>query len=169
MPLVAFDTNICIWCIKQTCTSGQEPEMKKAIELANTLSRANFEILIPIPVVTELLSNIPDQNARIKLYKDIQARFHLGMFDEKAALILSDILNFHFLQSNREYQNLGITKTHLKYDSLLIAIAKSSGAEALYSHDGNCKNTAAHFFDVLNLDERPKSISQNVGLFQTEN
>jgi predicted nucleic acid-binding protein len=168
MPLVAFDSNICIWCIKHQCTEGQEQEMNKAIQLANLLSKANYEILIPIPVVTELLSSIPDPDERIKLYKKMQSSFQIGMFDEKAAIILAEILNYHFIASNKSYQQLGLSKTPLKYDALLIAIAKASGAEALYAHDKGCRSTAAHFLSVLNLDERPRSIVQDVGIFQAD-
>ncbi len=71
MPLVAFDSNICIWCIKEECVKGQEQEMQKAILLKDILTRANFDIVIPIPVMSELLSNISDVSERLHLYSEI--------------------------------------------------------------------------------------------------
>jgi predicted nucleic acid-binding protein len=168
MPLVAFDSNICIWCIKEDCTKGQEQEMRKAITLRNVLTQAGYDILIPIPVVTELLSNVSDANERLTFYNEIKKTFQVGQFDEKAALILAEILNHHYHSTNRAYKQLGITKVPLKYDALLVALSKSAGAECLFAHDNDCKIIAAHFYSVKGLDERPDSINQNTGIFSQE-
>ena len=168
MPLVAFDSNICIWCIKEECTKGQEQEMQKAVTLRNVLTQAGYDILIPIPVVTELLSNVSDSNERISLYKEIKKTFQVAQFDEKAALLLAEILNHHYQGTNRAYKQLGITKVPLKYDALLVALSKSAGAECLFAHDNDCKTIAAQFYSVKGLDERPDSISQKVGVFANE-
>ncbi len=170
MPLVAFDSNICIWCIKEECVKGQEQEMQKAILLKDILTRANFDIVIPIPVMSELLSNISDVSERLHLYSEIWKTYQIAEFDAKASLILAEILNFHYnLVNKQQYQSLGIKKTPLKYDALLVAVSKSAGAECLFAHDPDCKIVAATFFDVKGLDERPNSISQNIGVFSQSN
>lgn len=165
MPLVAFDSNICIWCIKEECTQGQEQEMNRAIALRKLLTSAGFDVLIPLPVVTELLSNIGDGGDRLHFFNEIKRTFQIGEFDAKASLLLAEILNHHYQGTNRAYKELGITKVALKYDALLVAISKSSGAECLFAHDNDCRTIAAHFFCVKGLDERPDSIPQNVGVF----
>ena len=165
MPLIAFDSNICIWCIKKECSPGQESEMQKAIRLSDLLTKEGYHILIPVPVISELLSNIEDALERQKLFLEIRKTFQIGEFDTKASLVLAEILNYHYITTNKQYKNLGIQKQPLKYDALLVAISKSSGAECLFAHDPDCKTIAANFFPVKGLDERPDSIDQNIGMY----
>jgi predicted nucleic acid-binding protein len=166
MPLVAFDSNICIWCIKEECTPGQESEMMKAINLRKLLTDNGFDILIPTPVLSELLSNIPEVGKRMDFYNEIRKTFQIGEFDTKASLQLAEILHYHYLTSNKAYQNLGITKLPMKYDALIVAISKSAGAECLFAHDNDCEIIAANFFSVKSLDERPDSINTKFGLLE---
>ncbi len=166
MPLVAFDSNICVWCIKEDCTPGQEQEMNKAIALREILTKAGYDILIPMPVVSELLSNISSPEERIKLYIEIRKTFQIAEFNAKSSLILAEILNHHYTIGKPHYQSLGITKHPLKYDALIVAIAKAADAECLFAHDKDCKIVAAHFYTVKGLDERPDSINQKQGLFE---
>lgn len=166
MSLIAFDSNICIWCIKEECTPGQEVEMQAAIKLRKLLTKAGYDILIPIPVVSELLSNIPDVTQRQALFNEIKRTFQIAEFDAKASLLLAEILNYHFITSNKQYKTLGITKTALKYDALIVATSKAHGAECLFAYDPDCKKIAVHFLPVKDLNERPDSISQNIGVFE---
>src|SRR5689334_20631108 len=99
MPLIAFDSNICIWCIKEECTTGQEAEMHKAIKLRKLLTKVGYDILIPIPVVSELLSNISGESDRQIFFGEIKKTFQVGEFDAKASLILAEILNYHYITS----------------------------------------------------------------------
>lgn len=165
MPLIALDSNISIWCIKEECTPGQEAEMQAAIKLRKLLTKAGYDILIPIPVVSELLSNISDIAQRQEFFNEIRKTFQIGEFDSKAALLLAEILNYHYITSNKHYKNLGITKTALKYDALIIAAAKAHGAECLFASDPDCKKIAVHFLPVKNVYERPDSVNQNIGVF----
>ncbi len=157
MPLVAFDSNCCIWCFKSEFTSGQEYEKQSAIKLKELLIKHNFQILLPIPVVTELLSNINDPLERINLFQSLKKNLIIGDFNAKAAILLAEILNYHYT-NKKTYQNIGITKVSLKYDALIIAIAKAYNAECLYAHDPDCKTIAAHFYTVKKISEIPDSI-----------
>jgi len=166
MPLIALDSNISIWCIKDDCTPGQEAEKEAAKKLRKLLTKAGYDILIPIPVVSELLSNIGDVVKRQEFFNEIRKTFQIGEFDVKASLLLAEILNYHYDTLKKHYQTLGITKTALKYDALIVAVAKAHGAECLFAYDPDCKKIAVHFLPVKNVYERPDSINQNIGLFE---
>ncbi|MFP5042800.1 hypothetical protein, partial [Parasediminibacterium sp. JCM 36343] len=88
---------------------------------------------------------------------EIRKTFRIGVFDQKAGLLLAEILNYHY-GKKENYQSLGITKTQLKYDALIVAISKTSGAECLFAHDNDCTKISGDFFPVKGLDGRPDSI-----------
>lgn len=160
MPLVAFDANTCIWGIKQQATAGQGNMIGLADTLIKTLTKHSVDILLPAPVVSELMRGMtPPQS--ISFYGMLDKKFEIGEFDAKATVVLGEILNHHY--SIGKYKTLGISKTAMKYDAYIIAIAVSKGVECIYSEDPDFTTIAAHFVPIHTLTKLPQSILKNDG------
>lgn len=159
MALVAFDANTCIWGVKNQNSPGQANMVGLANNLIKTLTKHSVDILLPSPVISELMSPMPPP-AAINFYSQLTRKFQVGYFDAKATLILAEILNHHYITTGKHYKNLGISKTAMKYDAYIIAIAVANNVEAIYSEDPDFISIAAHFVPILKLTSLPPSIIQ---------
>jgi len=161
MTLVAFDANTCIWGIKKQFTAGQEDNVTRAVNLIDKLSSRDIYVLLPNPVVSELLSPIEAYEDQMREYGRLAETFAIGTFDNRASLELARILSYHIVEKNKAYQNVGISKRCMKYDAYIIAIALANNAEGIYSEDKDFKFIAQDFIEILSLDDLPKSHRSN--------
>lgn len=157
MALVSLDSNICIWGIKEQCTKGQEIQKEKAKKLIKRLYKAKHNIILPSPVISEILSPMPNNEAAV-LYAKIIRKFEIGYMDTAASLILSKILNYNYKLAKPNYKDIGITKTCMKYDAYITSIAIAAKAECIFTNDTkDFKSLVGNFIEIKGLDEMPSS------------
>lgn len=112
--------------------------------LVQSLSKSKDRILIPTPVLAEVLvgagpSRIPELVARIEKL----AAFRVASFDQVAAVELALLKES---PKNKAPSTLTPvqTKAKLKFDRQIVAIAKVNSASAIYSDDDGLCNVCAN-------------------------
>lgn len=144
MAFVCLDANVCIWGIKRECSPGQEEMLEKAQQLLRQLGRTRKELLIPAPVVTELLCpvNTADRQA---VMERIYVSGRIGVVDARAAAISGAIWNQHRDSWEDFYEPGGDgLRNRFKYDLLILGTAIANNAECIYTTDSGLINLASN-------------------------
>ncbi|WKL57063.1 PIN domain-containing protein [Asticcacaulis sp. ZE23SCel15] len=105
------------------------------------LAKEQETLLIPIPVLSEILIFAGDSAPLIleRLHKS--ARFKIVPFDERAAVELA-IIHRAAIASGDKKGGSDESWTKIKFDRQIVAIAKVNGADTIYSDDKNLANFA---------------------------
>ncbi len=140
--MVVLDTTTLLLLIEPTAKAPPDPKTNKPIDrareriefLLETLSQAKTQVLIPTPVLSELLVGAGD--ARNQYLGEIQnsGALTIAPFDVKAAVELSFLLDG---DGKRAKAKLSKTETwaKLKFDRQIVAIAKANKATDIYTDD----------------------------------
>lgn len=138
--MVVFDTSTIVLALDPsakppTDDSGQVvTKCKERVEhLLDALNASKTVILIPTVVLSEFLIGVgPNKQEYIdRLNKS--RNFEWGSFDVRAAIELSLLLDPD-LQGNKKLDKI-TTKAKVKFDRQIVAIAKSRGADRIYTDD----------------------------------
>lgn len=143
--MVVFDSTTLLLVLDPRSKPPVDPKSgqpaQKAAErieyLIDTLHNDDAKILIPTPVLSEVLVNAGSAMTR---YLDIlngQRVFRIAPFDEKAA-IEAAIAHRSALDRGGiriDAANPDATRAKIKFDRQIVAIAKAEGAEVIYSDD----------------------------------
>ena len=62
--VVCLDTMILIWGVKRESTPGQELKIKNAVAFLKDLEEQGAQIIIPAPVLAEVLTRVPGRETR---------------------------------------------------------------------------------------------------------
>lgn len=98
----------------------------------------------------------------MQFYQVIQRRFIIQPFDVKAALHYAKIWQAKRQISQQLRDREEATKSEIKADCMIIAIAVANQASCIYTHDGSLRKLAKDFIDTRDLPEIP---AQNMSLF----
>lgn len=128
---------------------------KERVEfLLQNLSEANIQILIPTPVLSEILVASGADKSRVLNEINNSYAFRVQPFDEIAAIEVS-MLTDADLQSNKQL-TADETKAKVKYDRQIIAIAKVNDVKTIYSDDGGLvKKAKANGITTIRTCELP--------------
>lgn len=141
--MVVFDTSVLLLVLDPNAKAPDDPvtgaSVEKAAEriehLIANLSADKEQIVIPTPVLSEVLVHA---GGAMQPYLDIlneQAVFRIAHFDEKAAiecaLAMRDAINRggHRIDA----ANPDVSKTKIKFDRQIVAVAKAEGAHTVYA------------------------------------
>lgn len=160
--LVLIDSQIFIWGIKGYASEGQEANVENAKMFITWLSENDYNLLLPVPQMAELLSYAPpEQQGTIRALFD--KRFMIVPFDEMAAVKCGELiylsLNDEDLIKYRLEQR--VYKNKIKFDCMLVAIAITRGVSKIYSHDPDMTKFANGQIEVVKM---PK-FTANTNLF----
>ena len=153
MGIVCIDTHIVIWGIKKQATKGQENMISRAESFLNWLDENKKKIIIPVPVISELLVPVPNE-AHEKFLQTIHSKFRVVPFDEVAAVRMAQIFNSKTdepeLKAYRDENQ--IPREKMKIDFQIASIAIVRGAECIYSHDPHLMKFVG---DIIPVKEMP--------------
>jgi len=136
---------ICIWGIKKIASPGQENMIEQCQNFLDWVTAENKTIIMPTPVITELLAPISDVAARNELMRIINTSFKVAPLDNFAAYKAGEIWNTHKTDW-RDYYSDDHTlvgehlRNRLKYDLLILGIAHAQRVECLYTNDAALRN-----------------------------
>ena len=149
--LVCLDTNIVIWGILEQSHPSQTEMIGRAKLLIESLTKNKAKIMLPSPVVTELLINIPQEN-HAPIIDIISRRFIIESFDMQASLHYVRL--WHLKETQRQQaRSLNIPKNTIKFDIMILAIAVAKGASVIYSHDKDIHKLGDGIIPVENLPQ----------------
>ena len=140
--MVLLDTTTLLLLIEPTAKPPLDPQTKKPVEkckerleyLIETLSQAGTKIVIPTPVLAEVL--VGAGSARGAYLSEIQnaSAIQIIPFDMKSAIELSFLLD---ADGNASKKRLSRAETwaKVKFDRQIVAIAKAYSVKDLYTDD----------------------------------
>lgn len=139
-----------------------------AEQLIADLDRDRKKIVLPAPVITELLAPIEDEARRTDVLRRINLDFRVGMLDASAATRAGAIWSMYRDRWPEDYpQDMHGFRNRMKYDMLILGVALSVNAECLYTGDRRLFNLASRHMQSRNIFDTPPSsfggIQTNLG------
>lgn len=147
MSLVCFDTNFVIWGIKREATKGQESNIERASHVVNECNKNGIQILIPSPVLGELLSALDTQQHGSFIHQ-IERFFIIVPYDSKAAIQYA-----HMWKNRSKATGVTFTRSEIKADFMIAAVAVANRCDCIYSDDGPLTTFASPFIAVISTTQ----------------
>jgi predicted nucleic acid-binding protein len=141
--MALLDTTTLLLLIDPTAKPPIDPKTRKPVErckerlehLTETLSQAGTKIVIPTPVLAEILV-CAGSSAKSTYLAEIQgaATFQIVAFDVKSAVELSFLIDGEGKQAGKKRPGKE-TWAKVKFDRQIIATAKAYGVKDIYTDD----------------------------------
>ena len=171
--MVAFDNTILSLLIFPDAELRQgsdglkvEHARERVIGLVEGIEDAREQVLVPTPVLCELLVTEGADVQDVLTTLRGSAYIRVESFDERAAVELAIRLR-DARRAGDQREGLPITKSAMKFDRQIVAIALVSGATVLYSDDdGVAKFAAGCGLAVKRVADLPVPASQQPLPFQ---
>jgi len=151
--MVVFDSSVLLLVLDPNAKAPNDPDTGKPLEraaerieyLIENLTADKERIIIPTPVLSEVLVHASDA---LQPYLDTlngHAAFRIAPFDQKAAIEVALAMSDAIRRGGHRVDttNPDTTKTKIKFDRQIVAIAKAEGAHAVYSDDADVHSYAA--------------------------
>lgn len=150
---VLFDSNFLLLVLQPGVPAPLDPATGTPLShceerinyLVRQLSKSRTDVLIPTPVLTEVLCLAGAAKAQY-IQQLQQAPFSVVPFDVRAAIDCAELLAAHFgNKTNGKAKPPGKpgARDKVKFDRQIVAIAKSRQVEAIYSDDEDVVKEAA--------------------------
>lgn len=159
--IVAFDTSFLSLALKPDQPPPLDLETDKPVErahervdaLINGFDSKGDLLIVPTPVLTEVLCVVPDvQKALERLNRSSAICF--SAFDERAAIELALIERQAIVDGT--YKSGSSPRQKAKFDRQIATIAKVNGAERLYTDDKRMAAFARRIeLDVVHIEQLP--------------
>jgi predicted nucleic acid-binding protein len=139
--MVVMDSTVLLLLFDPEASPPLNPKTGKPLErcqdrvdwLLQTLSEAKEQVMIPTPVLSEILVAAGAGKAELLNRINNVRAFKIQPFDTVAAIEVA-MLTDRDLQSDKKF-TAEETKAKVKYDRQIIAIAKVNGVKTIYSDD----------------------------------
>lgn len=154
--MVVFDASILLFVFDEN-TPSSVPRAKERVEhLIDNLSKAGEKIVIPTPALSECLVHAGPAGPEYLAILGKQACFRVASFDERAAVEAAA----RTFDARRRGQPKGgdpaASKTKIKFDRQIVAVAVVEGATAVYSDDAALRGYASEAgMDAYGLSDLP--------------
>lgn len=150
--IVVFDTSVLIFLFEKDANGPHDPETGEPLplcyervnHLVEELQKAKAKVIIPAPVLAELLLKAGDATQEWLQIIDKAPHITVAPFDTIAALE-------HAVRMGERGKLPGAEKRKAKFDEQIIAIAAVNRAEVIYSSDGDIKSGAGSDIRVVDL------------------
>ncbi|HUX00679.1 MAG: PIN domain-containing protein [Phycisphaerae bacterium] len=142
--MICLDTMVVIWGIQETPAQEELEFRKRTQAYLESLSEKKEGVLIPTPVVHEVLVGIPpDQHS--DYLAAMEQEFVVGVFDLLAARLAAEIEYGAVKPKSRD------DRIRLRLDAQILAIAIVQGASVVISHDQGMASLASGRIRVMEL------------------
>lgn len=133
--MVVFDASFLLFLFDPN-TPASVPQAKERIDyLIDCLSNVGEKIIVPTPALSECLVHAGPAGAGYLSILSKNAAFRVASFDERAA-IEAAIRTFEArARGQRKGGDPSASKSKIKFDRQIVAIAAVEGAVAVYSDD----------------------------------
>lgn len=156
--VVCIDSNICIWGIKK---EGDQKKIPYATKFLSDLENNGTKILLPSPVIIELLSHLKNDEQKNKILALLDNhRIIVKPLDKLATLKCGELLYKTFTDT----EIIAYTKKHkvdkskIKFDALITAIAIVNKCNCIYTD--NYDDFIRYSHGEINIQRMPETILQ---------
>lgn len=143
--MVVFDTSVLLLVLDPHAKAPDDPATGAAVEraaeriehLIAKLTADKERIVIPTPVLSEVLVHAGDATACYLETLNSQSVFRIAPFDQKAAIECALAMRDAMKRGGHRIDaaNPDASKTKIKFDRQIVAIAKVEGAHTVYADD----------------------------------
>jgi len=174
--MVVFDTSVLLLALDPSTDPPLDPKTNAPLErageriehLIDTLSNEKQTIIIPTPVLSEIMVYAGAAGPKWLQYFNSTAVFRIAPFDQRAAieaaLSIRDSLDRGGIRIDAS--DSAISRGKVKFDRQIVAIAKTEGAEAIYSDDDHIftigKAAGLRVYRTAELDPPPEDPQQTM-------
>lgn len=150
--MAVFDSTVLLYLLEPDARAPHDPatgapvtDARQRIEhLIETLERKNEVVVIPTPVLSEVLVRADGAGPEyLKILNDSR-RFRIAPFDQRAAVELAAITRAA-IDAGDLRAGSDATRTKLKFDRQILAIARVQNQSVIYSDDGDIARHAKAF------------------------
>ena len=168
--MVVFDTSVLLLLLHPGARAPIDPNTNLPVDraqarvehLVSELSKAREKIVIPTPVLSELLVHAGEATNQYLDQLNSNSAFRIANFDQRAAIeaavAMKDAIDRGGLRIDSS--DSAASRGKVKFDRQIVAIAKAEGATAIYSDDGDVIKYAKHAglraFRTVELDLPPE-------------
>lgn len=158
--IVVFDASILIYVIDEHAKPPIDPSTgepvdrchERVMHLLEFLQRQNAKIIIPTPVLAEVLVRAAKAGPDFLRILSASKHFRIAPFDQRAAV------EFAARQAGRlaaGERAPAATRPKAKFDDQIVAIAAVEGATTIYSDDRDIAKLAGGRFGVVRIANIP--------------
>lgn len=152
--IVCLDNNITAFALRDDANPSDQERVKKARALLEHLDKDEKIILLPTPVITECLWPV-EVHAREYVINVIN-KFMIGAFDFEASIKCAEMMHAITPAEKEFIEEMGITKSRLKFDYMIAAIAIVNEAECIYSEDEGMRKFCEGHITVRSIPDIPE-------------
>lgn len=174
--MVVFDTSVLLLALDPSTKPPLDPETNGPLlragerieHLIDTLSTDKQTIIIPTPVLSEILIYANLAGPKWLQYFNTTSVFRVVPFDQKAAIEAALSIRSSLERGGLriDASDPGVTRGKVKFDRQIVAIAKAEGADMIYSDDADiikyAKDAKIRTTQTINLDLPPEDPQQNL-------
>lgn len=147
--MVLFDTTIALLLLSKNTPTPLDPTTGKQIEkakerldfLIHTLEQEDHTIVIPTPVLSELLVRAGRAGEGYLQIIARSSRFKIAPFDTRAAIELA-IMSRNATAKGNKKGDSAASWNKVKFDRQIVAIGKTENVTAIYSDDKDLRALA---------------------------
>lgn len=168
--MVVLDSSVLLLVLDPTARPPIDPATRQPLDKASqrieylieNLTADKEQIVIPTPVLSEVLVHAGDAMTPYLDALNGQAAFRIAPFDQKAAIEAALATSDAIKRGGRRVDaaNPDATKTKIMFDRQIVAIAKAEGAHAVYSDDADihrfARRAGLDAYRTADLDPPPE-------------
>ncbi len=169
--MVVFDTSVLLLLIHPGAKPPFDAETNQPVEraaervahLAATLSNSREKVIVPTPVLSELLVHAGEATGKYLDILNNQAAFRIAPFDQRAAIEAAIAMKGALQRGGIRVDatDPAATRGKVKFDRQIVAIAKAEGASTVYSDDQDvvkyAKQAGLEAFRTIDLGLPPEN------------
>ncbi len=154
--MVVFDASILMFLLNEHAPASVPRARDRVEYLIDQLSEAGEKIVIPTPALSECLVHAGPAGPEYLAIISKQSCFRVASFDERGA-VEAAARTFHArTRGQRKGGNPEASKTKIKFDRQIVAIATVEGARAVYSDDSDVRGYAIEAgMEAFSLSDLP--------------
>lgn len=180
--MVVFDSAALLLAINPNARPPSDPATGQPLSraaariehLVDNLSKAGERIIVPTPVLSEILVGVGDAGPKIIDYLTRSSAFHIASFDVRAA---AEAARAHQDAIGRggkriDAANPKETWAKIKFDRQIVAIAVVQGARTVYSDDKDvityARRSGLEAIRTADLDLPPEDAQGSLDLDESD-
>jgi len=161
--MVVFDATILMLLLRPDVPTARDPITQRPMDRAKDriehlvacLEKSKTRILIPTPVLSEVLVHAGESGPRILEILNTTSAFRVVPFDQRAAVEVAALTQSARATGDKREGGAG-TWAKIKYDRQIIAMARVEQAVTIYSDDDNIRRFATPLgIEVIGIADLP--------------
>lgn len=174
---VVFDSSALLLLLHPDAKAPQNPETSEPIDdakermeyLVKELERKEQTVLIPTPVLSEILVKADKAGSEYLKTLEKTYKFKIVDFDKRAAIEVAELARQDPSKSDPNDEKA--TRAKLKFDRQILGIAKVNGAKTIYTNDKRfserAKKEKIRTIGIAELPLPPEDPQQSLGFAET--